>query len=449
MTKFLHELSRCADVASIHDWAVFLALSAPDRAARLQELRDPLSPTNGRFDHIVSVCGLSTEDNECNVVYFWHEELHQRRRALASIEDGLFYCLQFFTHISSRARGTPRFEDCTHDSVSQVAAKQLMSLYGNHIELHWYVHNGYHFVALVRTTPPASSVFANRARSSAFANQPSSKSLLACHFDYYLHRSPLSTVVPRQYITRLIGHNAELVKKVLVDPRYFTPWARAGAFSFLWPWQMCIVEGLEKPHLDHKSIPTCSLVFDLRRSYLAMELLRQDRASSYAIFISKAVEIAKQKAGYWGGYFDKETGDGIIAHFVNSSLLGEISDSLTAEERAFNAAREIVEEVGKLCESFQENLTFEVEELGASVGIHSGTAAWLYTVDRIIAVGDSVVIATRLCSEAPPRSVFLSVPVFMSLKSKLSADDMKRFSKKRYKGKEYNDRTSLSGYCHS
>lgn len=449
MTKFLHELSRCADVASIYDWEAFWTLSSADQAATVQELRDPLSPTNGKFDRIVAVCGVTTEYDENSIIYFWHETLHQRRAPLTSDNEGLFCCLSFFIKASSQAKDTPRFNECALTIPLQEATKNIKRLYGDSVELHWYVHKEYHFAALVRTDSAPPFVLVNRARSSALVSQPSSKSLLACHFDYYIHRSPLSTVAPRRYITKLMNNNPDLARKILVDPRYFTPWARVETFSFLWPWQMCIIGGQKEHMLDSKSIPTCSLVFDLRRSYLAMELLRQDRASSYATFISRVVETAKQSTGFWGGYFDKETGDGIIAHFVSNSLTGEVSDGLSAEERAFNAALEIVKDVGNLGKDFQENLTFEVEELSASVGIHSGTATWLYTEDSVIAVGDSVVIATRLCAEAPPGSIFLSVPVFTSLKSKLPADVIGRFEKRRYKGKEYNDRTALSGYCHT
>lgn len=449
MTKFLHEMSACADSASIDDWTTFAKLPAADRASRKQALRDPLLPSSGKFDHVFAICGFSTDSERSYVIYYWHETLHEHRLQTVDGSADIENFLKFFLSMSAFAPRTPSFEEILGSITENEPARYIMDRYGNEIDLVWYVHEGKYFTAVVGNSKRASPVIANRARSLAPLESRSPISLLACHFEYFLHRSPLNLIAPLQYLSRLIDKNFHLALAILVAPRYFTPWISGGDIPFAWPWQRCLASDDKTREVVHIRIPTCSLVFDLRRSFLAMELLRDDRVSSYSEFIQAVVKAAKVVIGAWGGYFDKETGDGIVAHFVDDATLGSSGITQGVETRAFCAAREIIESVGQICEEFRSNLIFEIEDLGASVGIHSGTAVWIYSGDRVMAVGDSVVIATRLCSEAPPRSIFISASVFNSLTDFLPKEERERFERRPYRGKEFDRRSELFGYCHT
>ena len=84
--------------------------------------------------------------------------------------------------------------------------------------------------------------------------------------------------------------------------------------------------------------------------------------------------------------------------------------------------------------------------LGASVGLHSGKAVWICEKNLVSAYGESVIMAARLCAEAEIGSIFASNREFQNLASSLPADEIPRFVRHAYRGKEYTERSQLFGY---
>jgi class 3 adenylate cyclase len=79
-----------------------------------------------------------------------------------------------------------------------------------------------------------------------------------------------------------------------------------------------------------------------------------------------------------------------------------------ASLRAFDAAIDIIRITSRICNKFQDELNFGIGGLGAAIGIHTGESIWIAEENQIRAIGDSVIFASRLCSEAEVRSIFIS-----------------------------------------
>ncbi|WP_271612544.1 hypothetical protein [Bradyrhizobium sp. CCBAU 21362] len=166
---------------------------------------------------------------------------------------------------------------------------------------------------------------------------------------------------------------------------------------FAWPWQKSLElkNGLTIP----KQIPTLSLVMDIRNSSSAMLLTRDQ--PRFAGFIDRAVEGAREAITENGGYFDKETGDGVVGHFVNA----ENFEDASALRDALVAAKSISMLTTRLCGEYQENLRLNLDALGCAIGLFADRAVWLYSWRGVRAIGGSVVNASRICANAKPREV--------------------------------------------
>lgn len=168
---------------------------------------------------------------------------------------------------------------------------------------------------------------------------------------------------------------------------------REAAVPFAWPWQRCleIRDGAVQP----KQIPTISLVMDLRNSSSAM-LLTPD-APRFAIFVDKVVEDARELIVTNGGYFDKDTGDGLVGHFEAPE---NFDGDVTALNNALLAAKLINTNTTRLCAEYQKNLSLALRGLGCAIGLFFGRAVWLHSWRGVRAIGSSVVNASRICSNA-------------------------------------------------
>ena len=255
------------------------------------------------------------------------------------------------------------------------------------------------------------------------------------------------------YLVRESLGDLNNLEKLHLHPKCFNPYNGNNSDQFLWPWQRCIVnEGeaasdSDSAQLQYKPITTTSLVFDIRKSTIAMEQLPAKKLGEYSPFINEIVMVATETILKHGGFFDKETGDGIVAHFLDFSDLFEEHDGrLDSKLRAFNASVEIIKKVSVICERFQEKLDLGIEKLGASVGLHEGQSVWLSEQNQVRAIGDSVVLSSRLANEASTRAIFVSNSFFRKVAPNLPADMGSNFYKKIYNGKEYRGEPDLFGY---
>ena len=233
---------------------------------------------------------------------------------------------------------------------------------------------------------------------------------------------------------------------MLLHPKCFNPVEPIPSGAFLWPWQRSISIHSANFQIKYKAQQTTSLVFDLRKSTIALEQLPSKEIAEFSPFIKKIVFDAKEAILDYGGFFDKETGDGVVGHFVNFDDPSGSLELNTAVQRSFEAALAIVRKTSITCNQFQAKLRFGIENLGASVGLHTGDAVWMTEDNEIRAIGESAIMASRLCDEAPCRSVFLSNSFFNDLKNCVGAERMTKFYKKSYSGKEIKDGAGLYGF---
>jgi class 3 adenylate cyclase len=200
--------------------------------------------------------------------------------------------------------------------------------------------------------------------------------------------------VPKHLLT--IDASADTLFEQFFSPNCFDL-AIEPNVPFAWPWQ----KSLELRHglIMPKQIPTISLVMDIRNSSSAMLLTRDP--PRFAGFIDQAVEGAREAITQNGGYFDKETGDGVVGHFASGE---NIEDELPLKD-ALVAAKSISIMTTRLCGEYQENLRFSLGALGCAIGLFADRAVWLYSWRGVRAIGGSVVNASRICANARPREV--------------------------------------------
>lgn len=231
---------------------------------------------------------------------------------------------------------------------------------------------------------------------------------------------------------------------IALEPKCFNPFEPTPSGWFLWPWQRSLALSADGETVRYSPIETTSLVFDLRKSTMVLEQLRDEDVGLFSGFIKDVVAAAKQAVFDQGGFFDKETGDGIVAHFCDFGL--PEAEIEPASVRAFGAARTLIAAVHGICDRFQDKLNMGVGGLGASVGLHSGKAVWICEKNLVSAYGESVIMAARLCAEAEIGSIFASNCEFQNLASTLPAEETLRFERHAYRGKEYTERSQLFGY---
>ncbi|MCS3519262.1 hypothetical protein [Bradyrhizobium elkanii] len=193
-----------------------------------------------------------------------------------------------------------------------------------------------------------------------------------------------------------IDTSAEILFDQFFSPNCFDLVSESNV-PFAWPWQKSLE--LKNEQAIPKQIPTISLVMDIRNSSSAMLLTRDQ--PRFAGFIDRAVEGAREAITENGGYFDKETGDGVVGHFVNAENVEDVS----ALRDALVAAKSISMLTTRLCSEYQEFLRLNLDALGCAIGLFADKAVWLYSWRGVRAIGGSVVNASRICANAKPGEV--------------------------------------------
>ncbi|WP_353339739.1 hypothetical protein [Pelagimonas sp. KU-00592-HH] len=252
-----------------------------------------------------------------------------------------------------------------------------------------------------------------------------------------------------RYLNKVLDSKPDRLVKAHLETKLFKPDTENREKRFEWPWQRSIKYELEQlgseqcHRLEYRPVPTVSLVADLRKSTRALEQLPSEYVGEYSAFLTAIVDIAKETIFEFGGFFDKETGDGIVGHFVDFTQLGEID---SARKRAFHTAEKMIQDINLKCVSLQKKLHLGVEGLGISVGVHQQDAVWVTEADQVRAIGPSVVLAARLCGDANRNSIFVSNSFFETLHHELPSSTLSKFSKKEYSGKEHDPHVGLYGY---
>lgn len=434
MTRSLTSLPTSAENCMLEDWLAIHALGPDGRMARINEKRDPLA--NSVFPGIAVECvaGFTIASRAPALVYFWCQGLGPLNYRTLASRHRIYDLMKLAAMLGSvgitdRISMTVLKEE--HGSqLSLLFQDDSTYLEGKH--LHWDVHNEIVYVALFSVTDLSGSF-----------STASIPDCIALHNDYFKTKSPVWNSVPMTYLFSQAGE-AEIVAKLLLEPKCFNPLTDAPSDWFLWPWQRSLRWDSESNTIRYAPIETTSLVFDLRKSTMALEQLRDDEVGLFSGFIKEVVAIAKQSIFEQGGFFDKETGDGIVAHFTDFALPG--TEIPPASVRAFFAAKALIRCVHAKCDAFQSKLRMGVGGLGASVGLHSGKAVWICEKNLVSAYGESVILAARLCGEADLRAAFISNYEFQKLLRLLPPEEVSGFERKSYSGKEYQERSRLFGY---
>jgi class 3 adenylate cyclase len=250
----------------------------------------------------------------------------------------------------------------------------------------------------------------------------------------------------------IIKNNLEELTQVFSDPLSFSPRDAYKENIFLWPWQRCLSwSGSDEDHnIVHVSIRTTSLVVDLRGSTAAMGLTPD--ASSYAQFIDEVVRTAREIILGFGGFFDKDTGDGVVGHFCgmrggHGSVRAGASEAVESIVDAVLAGHEIIRVISRVCREFQENMSLGLGGLNPAVGIHTGDAVWIARDGQIKAIGSSVVWASRLCAAARTKELLVSNISFNRAKSSPKIASAGIFEERRIRIKDYS--ASLAPFAYS
>ncbi len=444
MANSISQLSESAETAGIRVWEQYAAADVAERLSRRQFLRDPLKKCQFRSQDIVAVFGYTVDDSRASLVYFWEQNLQSLRWTEAGPATGnprseyLLYFGWLLAQVHSQNPTMKKFMNFFEQKI--VAADPKAPKLFKDLNLYWCRFERTKFACLYKERS-APGEMATPITSSA--------SLLEClafHNDYFHYRSPIWQAVPMSYLSKSVNGETAGLERIHLHPKCFNPFDTPALDQFLWPWQRCIEPSESPGHLRYRPIETSSLVFDVRRSTIAMEQLPSDELGNYSPFINKIVETAVRVVFDHGGFFDKETGDGIVAHFLDldDALEGQATEK--SNKRAFQAAVEIVRQTSVICDNFQADLKFGISQLGGGVGLHTGPSVWVSELNQIRAIGESVVVASRLCSEAGTRSIFVSNSFYRDLTKNIRADISTRFQRKTYQGKEYKGDPGLFGY---
>ncbi|NEK33003.1 adenylate/guanylate cyclase domain-containing protein [Rhizobium leguminosarum] len=421
-----------AETATIGEWRQISEMDVARRLVRELYLRDPIKDVEFGFN-AVAVYGFykTPKGNKC--VYFWHQDFKEISPANGGNVADLPGYLELGLALSEMADNFPSWSTAKQFHARDWA-KQLGWLKGtNDYELHWKTFDTLSFVCLYvhpRETDKRTKHYP--------VTDVAKNDCLSFHYDYFYYRSPVWTAIPISYFFDRIGSSVKTLCTVHLEPKSFSPLEKPTGDPFLWPWQRCI--NLDGDQLSFRGLRSCSLVFDLRKSTLAMQSVKD--IGKYSPFIESIVECAREAIFSNGGFFDKETGDGVVGHFVEVGKL----DREPPEKRAFEAAVQMVRNATDLCEKFQCELDDWINNLGGAVGLHVGQAVWTATRNHVQAIGESVVTAARLCSEANVHSVFVSNGFFQILSKQIRPEVIAKFSRKAYLGKENGAVPQKSGF---
>lgn len=223
---------------------------------------------------------------------------------------------------------------------------------------------------------------------------------LALNFSRYLMKNPTALLVPRCFFD--VHNPPDDLARNFWAPKVHQPGAASG--DWIWPWQRFSSDG----NYSSDALLTTTLCADIRLSTSAME--RTQNKVDFAIFIRDVVKTMKDALRDNGGFFDKETGDGVVGHFLDGVM------SRNGAVSAYKASCQMVSEVTRVCSSFVEKSLSQSLPVGIGVGIHTGDAHWFASGNQINAIGSSVVDATRMCEKAMAGEVLMSLGAQRNLK---------------------------------
>ncbi|WP_322517770.1 adenylate/guanylate cyclase domain-containing protein [Rhodopseudomonas palustris] len=264
--------------------------------------------------------------------------------------------------------------------------------------------------------------------------------------DYHAFRLPYWRSVPAIRVSEDVGSDeVERLRDIFADPLSFCPREADDEGRFEWPWQRCLVIG-PSGEVRYRAIGTTSLTLDLRASTSAMELT--DPPEQFSEFIDTVVGAARSIILEHGGFFDKETGDGVVGHFCTHRNVSETDklDELPTEVVAVRSAIRIVKAIDELCLKYQRWLRHGMDRLGPAIGIHTGTAVWIIDEMQIRAIGSSVVGAARLCGCAASREIVISNKTFHAIEDHRAIVNVIEFHKKAVSFQEYGERLGTYAY---
>lgn len=437
MNRLLSKFGNSSENCSRDEWLqIHPDLEDAVRLVQLTSKRDPLGDVKFPGIDVEFIAGFSTNGDALALVYFWSPDFgnlsyansHARKEYLALIR----FAMLLGSIGGSAQPNLLAVRSGFEAQVSRIFDNDADYLNGKH--LYWLPDDDMLCVALYSVSG-ASEAFSTR----------SILEHIGLNSDYFRLKSPVWNSVPMAFLFGRVQRNPELVAKLLLEPKCFNPFETTPPCWFLWPWQRSLSKGPGGEPVCYDPIDTTSLVFDLRKSTMALEQLRDEDVGSFSGFIKDVVAAAKHAIFAEGGFFDKETGDGIVAHFCDFGLPEKAGIKPTSL-RAFEAARALIRNVHAICHGFQERLNMGVGGLGASVGLHSAKAVWVCENNLVSAYGESAIMASRLCAEAEIGSIFVSNYEFHKLAQCLPADEISRFERHAYIGKEYSERAQLFGY---
>ncbi len=436
MNRLLSQLESGAENCVLEDWLGIH--DSPDeyvRIVRMNHKCDPLGDATFPGIAVHCIAAFTADGDVPATVYFWAEDMGVLNYNNLADKSTILALLRLGVVLGGvSASGRPNLP-----SLSTPLKAELEAMFAHEQDyladkhLYWMEYDNLIFVALFSESDLNGFI--------------STESILHCigfHNDYFRIKSPVWNSVPMAFLFGLARESAVLVAKLLLEPKCFNPFVAAPPGWFLWPWQQSLAKPADGSAVRYTPIATTSLVFDLRKSTMALEQLRDEDVGLFSDFIKSVVAAAKKAVFDHGGFFDKETGDGVVAHFCDFDLPG--ADIEPAGVRAFRAARTLIGSIHSICDAFQKRLKMGVGGLGASVGLYSDKAVWICEKNLVSAYGESVIMAARLCAEAEIGSIFVSNHEFEKLALALPPEEVSGFERRSYLGKEYNQGSQLFGY---
>ncbi|MGB0694862.1 MAG: adenylate/guanylate cyclase domain-containing protein [Rhodospirillaceae bacterium] len=399
---------------------------------------------------------LTKSEENINLVYFWYQNLqdlkiykgHPLKKEI-SIASNL---LKFGSLIGKLYKNKPLIQDIINSNgeASPLGGFNFKEIFSIESDQETQIIRSYwHEKAIFSVFPGKGSVvffciFKYDILSPDKGNFDSSAGdhLISLHLDYFLQKSAVLNSIPMTFISFHAKYNKKLFK-LLVEPKLFSPFNSSSEFGFQWPWQRCVfMDPIQhRSHkFSHSTIRTISLFMDIRKSTIALDHLPTDEMNHFIEFINRIEILFKKIIFECGGFFDKEVGDGFLAHFAES-IDQDFSIPEQSSKRSLLCGIRIICQTQSIIEEFGRKLRHGINELGISVGIHVDNACWIVEKNKIKVLGHSVIDASRLCSEAKKDELFLSNKFYNVIEDNISTKYLKKFSKKKYKGKEEKNAT--------
>lgn len=174
----------------------------------------------------------------------------------------------------------------------------------------------------------------------------------------------------------------------------------------------------DKIFTETSTSPTIAVVGDIRKSQDLMTYSPNSKhyAERIISFITKIREITEENAGF----FDKFTGDGFIVYFNESICKFSGKDYI-------ESFLKFIREISNFSNPLFEDWTLDIRkrppsEIGLAIGADFGFISFEDIQDHVIAVGDTIVWASRMAAIAKSRQIVVNNLLFAKLASKEGLD---------------------------